>query len=47
MLGNNTIETVSTENMSIRHRNNAEKSTWRTRRYFVDFESRLHVESMS
>ena len=47
MLGNNTMETASTENMSIRHRNNAEKSTWRTRGYFVDFESRIHVESMS
>ena len=44
MLGNNTMETASTEVTSIRRRNNVEKSTWKTHRYFVDFESRNHVE---
>ena len=44
MLGNNTMETASTEVMSIRHRNNVEKSMWRTHRYFINFESRIHVE---
>ena len=44
MLGNNTMETASTEVTSIRRRNNVEKSTWKTHRYFVDFESRIHVE---
>ena len=44
MLGNNTMETASTEVMSIRSRNNVEKSTWKTHRYLVDFESRIHVE---
>ena len=44
MLGNNTMETASTEATSIRRRNNVKKSTWRTHRYFVDFESRIHVE---
>ena len=44
MLENNTTETVSTEVMSIRRQNNVEKSTWRTHRYFVDFESRIHVK---
>ena len=44
MLGNDTMETASTEVTSIRSRNDIEKSTWRTHRYFVDFESRIHVE---
>ena len=44
MLGNNTMETASTEVTSIRRRNNVEKPTWRTHRYYVDFESRIHVE---
>ena len=44
MLGNNTMETASTEVTSIRCRNYVEKSTWRTHWYFVDFESRIHVE---
>ena len=44
MLGNNTIETAGTEVMSIRRRNDIEKSTWKTHRYFVDFESRIHVK---
>ena len=48
MLGNDTMETVSTEITSIRRRNDIEKLTWRTHRYFVDFESGIHVEiSMS
>ena len=38
------METVSTEVTLIRRRNDIEKSTWRTHRYFVDFESRIHVE---
>ena len=38
------METASTEVTSIRHRNNVKKSTWRTHRYFVDFESRIPVE---
>ena len=38
------METTSTEIMSIRRRNDIEKSTWRTHQYFVDFESRIHVE---
>ena len=44
MLENNTIETASTEVTSIQRRNNVEKSKWKTHRYFVDFESRIHVE---
>ena len=44
MLGNNSMETASTKVTSIRRRNNVEKSTWKTHRYFVDFESRIHVE---
>ena len=44
MLENNTIETAGTEVMSIRRRNDIEKSTWKTHRYFVDFESRIHVK---
>ena len=44
MLENDTMETASTEVTSIRRRNNVEKSTWKTHQYFVDFESRIHVE---
>ena len=44
MLGNNTMDSAITEVTSIRRRNNVEKSTWRTHRYFVDFKSRIHVE---
>ena len=44
MLGNDRIETTNTEVTSIRRRNDIEKSTWRTHRYCVDFESRIHVE---
>ena len=44
MLGNNTMETASTGVTSILRRNNVEKSTWRTHRYIVDFESRINVE---
>ena len=44
MLGNDTMETGITEVMPIRRRNDIEKSTWRSDRYFADFESRIHVE---
>ena len=44
MLGNDRIKTVSTEVTSIWRRNDIENSTWRTHLYFVDFESRIHVE---
>ena len=44
MLGNNTMETASTEIMPIRRRNNVEKPKWKTHRYFVDFESQIHVQ---
>ena len=46
MLGNDRMETASRERevTSIRRRYDIEKSTWRTHRYFVDFESRIHVE---
>ena len=37
-------ETVSKAVTSIWHGNNIEKSTWKTDRYFGDFESRFHVE---
>ena len=38
------METTSTEVTSIQHRNDIEKSKWRTHRYFDNFESRIHVE---
>ena len=38
------METASTEVTSNRHRNDIEKSRWKTYRYFVDFESWIHVE---
>ena len=41
---NDRMETASSAVTSIRRRNNKEKSTWRTHRYFVAFESRIHVE---
>ena len=44
MLENDRMETASTEVTSIWRRNDIEKSTWRIHRYFVDFESRSHVE---
>ena len=44
MLENDRIETASTEVMSIRRQNDIEKSTWRTHRYFIDFERRIYVE---
>ena len=44
MLENDRMETASTEITSIRRRNDIENSTWRTHRYFVGFESRIHVE---
>ena len=36
-------QTTSLENTSIRHRNNIEKTMWKNRRYFIDFESRIDV----
>ena len=44
MLGNDTMETASSEVTSIRRRNDIEKSTRMTHRYFFDFESQIHVE---
>ena len=44
MLGNDRMETASTAVTSIERRNDIEKSTWRTHRHFVDFESRIHFE---
>ena len=44
MLGNDRMETESSEGTSIQRRNDGEISTKRTHRYFVDFESRIHVE---
>ena len=44
MLGNDRMEAMRTGATSIRRRNNIEKSMWRTHRYFVNFESRMHVE---
>ena len=44
MLGNDRMETASTEVASIQRRNDKEKFTWRTHRHFVDFESRIQVE---
>ena len=44
MFKNDRKETASKTITSIRHRNDIEKSTWRTHRYFADFESRIHVE---
>ena len=44
MLGNDRMETASTEATSIQRLNDIEKSTWKTHRYFVDFESRIHVD---
>ena len=44
MLGNDRMETARTEVTSIGRRNDIEKSTRRTHRYFVNFESRIQVE---
>ena len=44
MLGNDRMETASTLVTSIRRRNNIEKSTSITHRYFADFESRIFVK---
>ena len=38
------METASIEVTSILRRNDIEKHTWRTHWYFIDFESRIHVE---
>ena len=48
MFENDRKETATKTGMSIRHQNDIEKSTCKTHLYFVDFESRIHVEvSMS
>ena len=48
MLENDTMETASTEVSSIRRPSDIEKSMWGTQQYFVNFESRIHVQiSMS
>ena len=44
MLGNDRMKTTSTEVTSIPRRNDIQKLTWRTYRYFVDFESRILIE---
>ena len=44
MFQNDRKETESKAVSPIRHRNAIEKFTWKTHRYFVDFESRIHVE---
>ena len=44
MLENDRMETASKALTSIRGQNDIEKSTWRTHRYFVDFESGIHVK---
>ena len=44
MLGNDAMETATTEVMSNRRRNDIEKSNWRTHQYFVSFKSWFHVE---
>ena len=44
MLENDRMETVNIEVTSIQRQNDKEKSTWRTHRYFVDFESLIYVE---
>ena len=44
MLENDRMKTASIEVTSIRRRNDIEKSTWRTHRCFIDFESRIHFE---
>ena len=44
MLENDRMETARTEVTSIWRQNDIEKSTWRTHRYFVNFESWIHVE---
>ena len=44
MLENDRMKTASTEVMSIRRQKDIEKSTWRTHRYLIDFESQIHVK---
>ena len=47
MLENDRMETAIKAVTSIQRRNDIEKSTWRSHRYFVNFESQIHVESIS
>ena len=44
MIENERTETASTAILSIPLQNDTEKSTWRSQRYLVDFQSRIHVE---
>ena len=44
MLGNDIMEKKSKAVSSICRGNDTEKSMWKTHRYFVDFESRVHVK---
>ena len=44
MFENDRKETASKAVTSIRHQNDIEKSTWKTHRYVVNFESQIHVE---
>ena len=44
MFENDRKETASKAVTSIRHWNDIEKSTWRTHRYLVDFESQIQVK---
>ena len=44
MLENDRMKTASTEVMSIRRQKDIEKSTWKTHRYVIDFESQIHVK---
>ena len=45
ILENDRMETASTEVTSMQRRSDIEKFTWRTHQYFVDFESRINVET--
>ena len=47
MLENDRMETAIKVVTSIQRRNDIEKSTWISHWYFVNFESQIHVESMS
>ena len=41
---NDRKETASKAFSLIRHRNNTENCTWKTLRYFINFESQIHIE---
>ena len=44
MFENDRKETASKAVTSIRHQNNIEKSTWKTHRYVINFESRITLK---